>query len=89
MKSLRGWENKRPKPARGRQDETRTNCIEFQTGERIPILYEDRAVLAIDKPLGLRAVSVAYGDPFTKRRVQIRAPVEDFVREYGIDIPQL
>jgi RluA family pseudouridine synthase len=26
------------------------NCIELPTGETIPILYEDRSVLAIDKP---------------------------------------
>jgi RluA family pseudouridine synthase len=28
------------------------NFIEFPTGEKIPILYEDRAVMAIDKPRG-------------------------------------
>jgi RluA family pseudouridine synthase len=30
----------------------RTNHIELPGGERIPILYEDRSVLAIDKPAG-------------------------------------
>jgi RluA family pseudouridine synthase len=28
----------------------KTDAIELPTGERIPILYEDRAVLAVDKP---------------------------------------
>jgi len=28
------------------------NCIELPTGERFAILYEDRSVLAIDKPRG-------------------------------------
>ena len=37
--------------------------------------------------LGLRAVRLAYTDPFTKRRVEIRAPVEEFCREYGFAIP--
>jgi len=39
--------------------------------------------------LGLRAIRLAYQDPFTRRRVEIRAPVEQFCREYGFDIPQL
>lgn len=33
--------------------------------------------------LGLRAVRLAYVDPFTRRRVEIRAPEEEFCREYG------
>ena len=37
--------------------------------------------------LGLRAVRLAYPDPFIRRRVEIRAPVEEFCREYGFDIP--
>ena len=39
--------------------------------------------------LGLRAVRLAYHDPFTRKRVEIRAPIESFCREYGVDIPQL
>jgi 23S rRNA pseudouridine1911/1915/1917 synthase len=39
--------------------------------------------------LGLRAVQLAYPDPFTRRRVEIRAPIENFCREYGFDIPKL
>jgi len=35
--------------------------------------------------LGLRAVLLAYHDPFTHRRVEIRAPTDDFCREYGFD----
>jgi 23S rRNA-/tRNA-specific pseudouridylate synthase len=37
--------------------------------------------------LGLRAVRLAYRDPFTRRQVDIRAPIESFCREYGFDIP--
>jgi 23S rRNA-/tRNA-specific pseudouridylate synthase len=36
--------------------------------------------------LGLRAVRLAYTDPFTRRWVEIRAPMEDFLQEYGFDI---
>ena len=39
--------------------------------------------------LGLRAVRLAYRDPFTRRQVEIRAPIESFCREYGFDIPAL
>lgn len=38
-----------------------------------------------DLPLGLRAVRLAYANPFTRRRVDIRAPVENFLKEYGFD----
>ena len=41
------------------------------------------------KELGLRAIGLAYQDPFTKRNVQIRAPVEEFCRKYGFQAPQL
>ena len=33
--------------------------------------------------LGLRAVRLAYKDPFTKRRVEILAPTEQFLKEFG------
>lgn len=39
--------------------------------------------------LGLRAVRLAYNDPFTRRRVEIRAPLEKFCAEYGFDVPVL
>jgi 23S rRNA pseudouridine1911/1915/1917 synthase len=39
--------------------------------------------------LGLRAVALAYFDPFTRRRVEIRAPIEGFVREYGFELPKI
>ena len=39
--------------------------------------------------LGLRAVALSYVDPFMRRRIQIRAPVEEFVREYGFEVPKI
>src|SRR2546426_5345735 len=38
----------------------KTNCIELPTGERIPILYEDRSVIAIDKPRGWMLVPFSW-----------------------------
>jgi 23S rRNA pseudouridine1911/1915/1917 synthase len=34
-------------------------------------------------PMGLRAVSLSYADPFTKRPVRIKAPVEEFLHKFG------
>ena len=39
--------------------------------------------------LGLRAMRLAYPDPFTRRRVEVRAPGEEFCREYGFDFSKL
>jgi len=39
--------------------------------------------------LGLRAVRLAYRDPFMRRRVEIHAPMEEFCREYGFELPSL
>jgi len=39
--------------------------------------------------LGLRAARLAYPDPFTRRRVEIRASCEEFCREYGFDISNI
>jgi 23S rRNA pseudouridine1911/1915/1917 synthase len=42
-----------------------------------------------NRHLGLRAIALSYPDPFLKRRIQIRAPIEKFCRDYGFDIPVL
>ena len=34
-------------------------------------------------PLGLRAIGLAYRDPFTRREMEIRAPDEEFRRAFG------
>jgi RluA family pseudouridine synthase len=65
------------------------------TGERVVPAVRDR-VRGRRKsreeekiPLGLRAVRLAYADPFTRRHVDIQAPTETFLREYGFDLPKL
>jgi hypothetical protein len=40
------------------------------------------------KEMGLRAIELAYADPFTKRPIRIRAPIEEFCRRYGFQIPK-
>jgi RluA family pseudouridine synthase len=34
-------------------------------------------------PIGLRAVFLSYNNPFDRRRVQIKAPPEEFLNEFG------
>ena len=34
---------------------------------------------------GLRAIRLAYTDPFTKKPVEINAPVKYFLKDYGFD----
>ena len=42
-----------------------------------------------EQELGLRAIGLSYVDPFTRRQVDIRAPLAEFARQYGFDIPRL
>lgn len=44
---------------------------------------DERAASAGRQKLGLRAVALAYPDPFQGRTIRIEAPVEAFLREYG------
>src|SRR5213593_2394252 len=44
------------------------NFIELSKGDLIPILYEDRSILAIDKPAGWMLVPVSWQK--TKRNLQ-------------------
>jgi hypothetical protein len=39
-----------------------------------------------DLPMGLRSVQLVFVSPFTKKRVDIRAPKEAFLRQYGFDV---
>jgi RluA family pseudouridine synthase len=55
----------------------KTDCIELGTGEKIPILYEDRSVIAMDKPPGWMLV------PTTWQRTQrnLQAAIESSIAE--------
>lgn len=51
-----------------------------------PLYGTDKAAASKGRQrLALRAVKLAFHDPFQKRRIYIEAPVHDFLREYGFD----
>jgi len=46
-----------------------------------------RAAVDVASSLALRAVALAYFDPFQKRAVRIQAPVEQFCTQFGFESP--
>ncbi len=68
------------KPVTGRTHQIRVHLLE----SGLPIVGDELYGRREGRlPLGLRAVKLAYADPFTKRRVVIHAPVEEFLEEFG------
>jgi len=76
------------RPFTGRTHQIRVHLAE--SGH--PVVGDElyaRPVTKSRENLGLRSIGLSYSDPFTRRRVEIRAPMEEFVREYGFEIPKL
>ena len=68
------------KPVTGRTHQIRVHLMETGYSIVSDELY-GRQIGTLN--FGLRAVRLAYNDPFTKRRVEINAPTKYFLREYG------
>jgi len=69
------------RPVTGRTHQIRVHLAQ----SRCPVIGDELYGTAKGKKmeLGLRAVELSYVDPFTRKRIEIRSPVEGFLREHG------
>lgn len=72
------------RPYTGRTHQIRVHL----TSAGHPIVGDEMYGSPSRKEMGLRAIELAYADPFTKRPIRIRAPIDEFCRRYGFQVPK-
>ncbi|MCC7373333.1 MAG: RluA family pseudouridine synthase [Verrucomicrobiales bacterium] len=66
----------------------RTHQIRVHLAESgLPILGDELYGVRCEEPLALRAVELRYTDPFSRRPIRVRAPVDGFLADYGFEKP--
>jgi 23S rRNA pseudouridine1911/1915/1917 synthase len=87
LQTIKGTALIEARPLTGRTHQIRVHLAESGS----PVVGDDLYGIPVagGVNLGLRAVRLAYHDPFTRRRVEIQAPVDDFVRQHGFEMSAL
>lgn len=79
LASSRGLTLIEVRPVTGRTHQIRIHLLE----SGCPIVGDDLYGSPDTRGLALRAIHLSYRDPFTRRQVQINAPVDAFLKRYG------
>ncbi len=87
LQTARGIALVEARPVTGRTHQIRVHLLAAGHPVLGDTLYgpEAREFARERPPLGLRAIELSYRDPFQRKEILIRAPIEQFVKQFGFD----